>query len=117
MMDLIRRLLRERLEEAEFDTAGHTIERIKQRINSISDEDLPAEIKERVFYNLDIIKNTDFSPKKDFAVMLGAFRPDPESQLYVTDDQGRGYYRIHTTEPNDVMKDSTGNEFWMIIRG
>jgi len=117
MKALIRKLLREGLKEAEFDKGGHSIERIKQRIESIPDEDLPFKVKEQVFYNLDRIEATDFSKKRDFAVMVGKFRPDPNSSLFVTDDQGRGYYRIHTTEPNAAIKDSTGDEFWMIIRG
>jgi hypothetical protein len=117
MKGLIKQLLREGLKEAEFDKGGHSIARIKQRIESIPDEDLPHEVKERVFYNLDKIEATDFSKKKDFAVMVGKFGPDPSSDLYVTDEQGRGYYRINTTEPNAAIKDSTGDEFWMIIRG
>lgn len=119
MIALIKKLLREALEmkEAEFDKGGHSIERIKQRIESIPEEDIPFKVKEVVFYNLDKIGATDFSPKRDFAVMLGKFRPDPNSELYVTDDRGRGYYRIWTDEPDAAIKDSTGDEFWMIIRG
>lgn len=117
MKTFIKKLLREGLREAEFDKGGHSIQRIKQRIESIPDEDLPFKIKEVVYFNLDKIEATDFSKNKDFAVMLGKFRPNPESELFVKDDRGRGYYRINTHEPNSVIKDSTGDEFWMIIRG
>ena len=116
MIGLIRKLLREHLAEAEFDKAGHSIERIKQRIASIPDSDLSFNVKEVIFYNLDKINRTDFSTKKSFTVMLGKFNPDPTSNLYVTDEKGRGYYRIWTDEPNAEIKDSTGDEFWMIIR-
>lgn len=119
MISLIKKLVREALEmkEAEFDKGGHSIERIKQRIESIPDEDLSFNVKEIVFHNLDKVAATDFSTKRDFAVMLGKFNPDPHSKLYVQDEQGSGYYRIWTDEPNAAIKDSTGDEFWMIIRG
>lgn len=118
MKSFIRKLVKEALNvrEAEFDKAGHTVQRIKQRIQSISDEDLPFEVKERVFYNLDKIANADFSNKKDFTVMLGAFRPNPNSELYMTDEEGNGYYSIIGHE-GGLIKDSTGNQFWMIVRG
>lgn len=116
MVELIKKLLREHLSEAEFDKAGHSVERIKQRIASIPDSDLSFNVKEVIFHNLDKIQNTDFSTKKTFTVMLGKFTPDPKSKLYVTDEQGKGYYRIWTDEPNSEIKDSTGDEFWMIIR-
>lgn len=116
MVELIKKLLREHLSEAEFDKGGHSVERIKQRIASIPDSDLSFNVKEVIFHNLDKIQNTDFSTKKTFTVMLGKFTPDPKSKLYVTDEQGKGYYRIWTDEPNSEIKDSTGDEFWMIIR-
>jgi hypothetical protein len=116
MVTLIKKLLREHLAEAEFDKSGHSVERIKQRIASIPDSDLSFNVKEVIFYNLDKIQNTDFSTKKTFTIMLGKFKPDPNSNLYVTDEKGRGYYRIWTDEVNSEIKDSTGDEFWMIIR-
>ena len=44
-------------------------------------------------------------------VLLGSFKVNPKSPLYYKVD-GREYYRI-----NDISrKDSTGDQFWAIIR-
>lgn len=114
MKQYIRTLLREGLQEAAYDENNHTKERIEERINSMSDEDLSFVVKEKVFDNLNKIENYDFSDKKSLAIELGAFYANPESEFYIEDKNGKGYYKID--DITDPRKSSIGNEFWVIIR-
>lgn len=97
--------------EAEF--GGHSLDRIKQRLDALTD-DIPAINQEQIRTNLDTIERTNFPKNKSFAIMLGHFRPNPNSEYYYETPDGRGYYQVIGDE---VLSDSTGNQFWLVIRG
>jgi hypothetical protein len=113
MKKFIKKLLRETLlSEAEIDR--HTLDRIKGRIKVMSDDDLPAQYRERIMYNFNRLEKLDFPLDKSYAVLLGNFTPNPASEhSYKDPKNGEMYYRI-ISDP--VLKDSTGNQFWVIIR-
>jgi hypothetical protein len=48
--------------------------------------------------------------------MLGRFQINPKSKLITKKHKSGTYYQINSIDEFDVIKDSTGNEFWVIIR-
>lgn len=112
MKGFIKKLLRESLiNEVYF--MQHSNDRIKERIKIFSDDDIPASVKHHIYDNIDILHDIDLNPKKSYGVMIGSFNPDKDSPHYVG-VRGRGYYSIID---DTVISDSTGNQFWVIVRG
>lgn len=91
----------------------HSLDRIKQRIAVFSDEDISPKEKERIFDNLTLLGDINLNPKKSFGVLIGTLIPNKFSDYFV-DVNGRGYYTIIDDK---VIKDSTGNQVWAIVRG
>jgi len=105
MKTQILRILRETfMPEAEVDP--HTTDRVNDRIAKMSDDDLPKEVKERIFDTLRTIEDTDFPSKKSFVVFLGQFTPNPKSS----------YFEVFRDKPYYNIEGSIGNQFWAIIR-
>jgi len=101
----ILKILREKfMSEAEVDP--HTNDRIRDRIISMSDEDLPKEIKEQILTTFDKVESIDFPKKRDYVVFLGQFPINVNSKYY-REFQGGKYYEI---------EGSIGNQFWVIVR-
>jgi hypothetical protein len=111
--ELIKNLLRESL-IIEADFGEHSIERIGQRIERMGIEDLRDVEKEQIFLNLSKIKELNFPKNQSFAIMLGQFRPNPNSEYFKKMPDGRQYYSVLSDE---ILSDSTGDQFWVIIRG
>lgn len=124
MKGLIKKLLRESLNEVDF--AEHSLDRVKERFNKFTDEDVNPSIKQQVLANLDLLSQFNFPAGKSFGVLLGVI---PQSQIntesryyrnYLNDPAqkkfigaGNKYYSINDDE---LMSESTGNEFWIVIR-
>lgn len=108
MKDEIRNRLR-LLSEA-LDTQ-HLADRLVGRLNKMSDQDMPLKTRQRILGNLDLVKQQNFPMNKSFAILLGSFKINPESELYININ-GREYYRII-----DLFgKDSTGDQIWAVVR-
>jgi hypothetical protein len=106
---LLGEILRESfLNEAE-DTA-HLLDRVRKRVESMTDDDLNPQVKQRILTNLETVRNTDFPTNRSYGILLGEFLPKPTSSLYV-DVGGRGYYRIV-----EFGVDSTGDQIWLVVR-
>lgn len=117
MRKLIKKLLREGLSEATMDSDDHTVTRIRQRLAAFPNEDVSMEVKEQVQTNLQAILDTDFSKKKDFAVLLGTTEVNPKSKFAIYDERNnRHWYSILTVNKTGRETDSTGNQFWLIVR-
>lgn len=94
----------------------HFIKRFIDRISVMDDDDIRPSEKERIFKNIFTALYTNFDRSKSYAVFLGDITISPESEHYYRTPDGREYYRVNTPDASDILKDSTGNEFWMIIR-
>jgi len=98
----------------------HALERVEQRLNSMKiDNDLSYGEEQIITNNLQKILSYEFNPNKSFGILLGTFKPNPESRLY-TDTNGWNpnvpFYEIYGQGLDDVVKDSTGDEFWAVVR-
>lgn len=123
MKGFIKKLLREGLNEANF--GEHSVDRFKERFSEFSDEDIPQSVKQGIIKNLDTIERTDFPINKSYGVMLGSIPVNKESQYYKayletvkagnTMGKGGSYYSI-IGDKKRIIKDSTGNQFWVVIR-
>lgn len=96
----------------EVETSKHFFDRIEQRIYGLSD-DLSSNEMRGILHNLNLLKDYTF-PSGSFAIRIGRFKPNPESDLYVSvGNDNRGYYQIID---DGVLSDSTGNEIWAVVR-
>lgn len=106
------------LQEAKLN--DHALHRVKERLNRMKiDNDLTPREIDIISSNLQKILEYDFSPKKSYGILLGTFKPNPQSRLYTDTnkwDPGIPYYEIYGEGLDDVVKDSTGEEFWAIVR-
>jgi len=94
----------------------HLIKRFIDRISIMTDEDISSVDKDKIITNIHKAIVTEFDPYTDFAVFLGEFTPKPTSEHYYKMHDGREYYRVMSNDDYDMLKDSTGNQFWMIVR-
>jgi hypothetical protein len=108
MRDFLKQKLRQ---VSETHDTMHLSDRLVERLSSMNDEDITPEVKQRIIKNLEITKKVNFPVGKGFAILLGSFKINPKSKLFV-DVNGRGYYRII-----DLFgKDSTGDQIWAVVR-
>ena len=105
----IRRIILEYFGLIEAEKKPHASDRLRERFLTIPNEDISLKEKERILNNLKVIEQHSFREDKSFAIMLGEFLPNPDSIYYVN-----GYYLI--PNPDDLFTNSTGNQFWCIIR-
>jgi hypothetical protein len=108
----MKELLKEKLRElTETHDTMHLSDRLAQRLGSMDDEDIVSDVRERILNNLETIKKINFPVGKGFAILLGSFKINPKSKLFI-DVNGRGYYQIV-----DLFgKDSTGDQIWVVVR-
>ncbi len=111
MKALIKELLTKAMNELFF--MGHSIDRIKERFNIFSNEDLSPNVKSAILTNINLIEAVDFPKNKSYGIMLGSFYPNPKSSFYHEVERGRGYYQIMD---DSVITDSTGDQFWIVVR-
>jgi len=96
----------------EVETSAHFFDRIEQRIHGLKNDLSSGEMK-GTMNSINLLRNYDF-PSGNFAVRVGKFRPNPDSELYVSVGRdGRGYYQIMD---DAVLTDSTGDEIWAVVR-
>jgi hypothetical protein len=100
--------------ESELDP--HSTERMKQRFEVMTKDDISEEEKQNIFNNLEKVVNTNFGKRYSYAIMLGQFRPRITSK-YAMKENGRDYYQIPAPAELRVgEKSSIGNQVWCLIR-
>ena len=111
-MNVIRKFIRKILAEIfvnEADVTVHSGDRVDERIEVMTDEDITDEEKEIVLNNVKKLEGFDFDVEKTFAVYLGSVEPNPGSSYY-----RNGYYILPAFDPRE--EPSIGNQFWAVIR-
>lgn len=111
MREFIQYKVRQVLTEARID--AHAWHRIKHRIDTMSDSDLPKHYRETIMDTFFKVRDLNFPKNKSYAILLGKFTPKSDSEHYVKMPDGREYYRVFS---DPILKDSTGNQFWVIVR-
>ena len=110
MNEYIKILVREHLLD-ESAQSEHLFNRLKGRIDMLSDVEITSRSKSHLTRYLDILLKLDFNPRQSFAIKVLDLDVNPDSKLYVNVN-GREYYRL-----NDFMgRDSTGDQIWVIVR-
>lgn len=95
----------------------HAYNRITERLEGMTkNNDITVKEEESIKANLNAILNYDFKSNKSYGVMLGRFGINPKSKLITEFHKSGVYYEINSIDHHDIMKDSTGNEFWGIVR-
>lgn len=95
----------------EVANTNHEIERLKSRFSVFTPEDLDNADKVKILRNISLLNNINLNPRESYGVRLGDFKINPKSKYYFN-IRGREYYRLN----NELVKDSTGNEFWVVVR-
>lgn len=116
--DEIKKIIREELNIFEADVAPHAQQRINDRLDKmVSNGDITSGEAGTISNNLKNAINYNYG-KTSYGIRLGKFHVDPNSRTpdIISMDGGKPYYRIWSDNNDDIVKDSTGNEFWGIIR-
>jgi len=95
----------------EVANTNHEIERLKSRFSVFTPEDLSNADKVKILRNISLLNSLELNPRESYGVRLGDFQINPNSKYYFKIGD-REYYRLN----NELVKDSTGNEFWVIVR-
>lgn len=95
----------------------HGYNRLRERLEKMTIHgDITAIEAFQMEYILNQILKRGFNPNKSYGIKLGTFSINPNSFLVTRKHPSGVYYEIYSADPNDIIKDSTGNEFWVIIR-
>jgi len=95
----------------------HALERIMERLETMtSNNDITEEESEEIKRNLNNIINYEFNNYSSYGIMFGKFNINLDSNLLTEKHKTGTYYEINSLDDKDVIRDSTGNEFWGIIR-
>lgn len=95
----------------------HAFQRIKERLDRMTSMgDITPREDGYLTVNLGNVLKYNFNPKKSFGINLGRFNINPKSGLVTEKHKSGTYYEINSAGSDDIVKDSTGNEFWVIVR-
>jgi hypothetical protein len=119
-MNKLLEIINEELRIFETEIDPHAVDRLKERLDKMSSNgDITPEEYGNIKKNLDDVLAFDFD-SRDYGILLGTFTPNPKSSLYTIknpQDMGTPFYTINLPDKNEILKDSTGDEFWGIVRG
>lgn len=108
------------IENFQVEIDSHAYNRLKQRLDKMAkNHEITNEENDIIRINLNAIMSYELNPKIDFGIFLGKFIPQPNSLSYTitnSHDPGIPFYQIYSEGYNDIIVDSTGDEFWAIIR-
>lgn len=95
----------------------HALERIMERLETMTgNNDITKEESDEIKRNLNNIINYNFDNYFSYGIMFGRFNINLDSKLVTKKHKTGIYYEINSIDDKDVIRDSTGNEFWGIIR-
>lgn len=94
----------------------HTKERFAGRVRKlISDKQVCKYQGKKVIKSFTKLIGSDLSSFDSYGVCLGSLEPQSSSTALKVAKSGRTYLTINSTD-NGLLKDSTGNEVWAIVR-
>jgi len=100
-----------------MNVTEHAYNRFEERLKGMcANDDITKEELKIIMENLNFILESDFDKEISYGVMLGRFSINSKSDLVTNRRSNEKYYKINTDGKCDVVEDSTGNEFWVIIR-
>lgn len=91
----------------------HQLDRIAERFEIFTSNDLKFVIKNHIKHNLKLLGKIKLDSDKSFGIRLCHFIPNKDSKYYKVVNNDRPYYSIVDDE---IIHDSTGDQFWVIIR-
>ncbi|MGB2814562.1 MAG: hypothetical protein WBC75_05665 [Dehalococcoidales bacterium] len=113
-------LIKEEVALFETKVSSHSLRRLNGRLDRMKTyNDITQSEYDIIMKNLTDVLSFDFKPKQSFGILLGTFVPNPKSTSYTNTNKfnpGVSFYEIYSDDPDDLMKDSTGDEFWGIVR-
>jgi hypothetical protein len=113
-------IINEELQMVETALEGHALDRLKERLDLMTKNgDITPKEDNTIRSTLNNIISYEFAPNKSFGIFLGSFTPNPNSKLYtITNSHNMGvpFYEIYVADKSEILKDSTGDEFWAVIR-
>lgn len=114
------KIISEEVKLFETEINDHALQRLEQRLDLMSNNgDITQRENLTIRKNLDDVITYDFNPNKSYGIFLGSFVPNPKSKLYTDTNEynsGIPFYEIYVSDKNEIMKDSTGDEFWAVVR-
>jgi len=115
----ILKIINEELKSLETEIDTHALLRLEQRLDLMSNNgDITQRENDIIRKNLDNIISHNFDPNISYGIFLGSFIPNPKSKLYTNANKfnpGISFYEIKS-DRDELLKDSTGDEFWAIVR-
>lgn len=116
-MNRILQIVKEEVNIFEAEVTSHAKERIDTRLKRMTaNHDITMQEAGTIDSNLNNILRFDFNPNRSYGIMLGRFNINPNSRLVTKKHKSGTYYEINSMDEYDIVKDSTGNEFWGIVR-
>lgn len=110
-------IINEEIKIFEATVSSHAYLRIKERLKTmVSNKDITPQEAIDIDRNVNNIVNHNFNPNKSYGILLGKFNINPNSSLVTNRHRSGEYYEINSLSSGDVIRDSTGNEFWGIVR-
>lgn len=101
------------MEKTKLNITKHQLDRIKERFDVFTIDDISIACKNQINNTLSLLNTFEFSSDKSFGVMLGEFIPNEKSKHIKIVGGNRHYYSIID---DSVISDSTGDQFWVVIR-
>jgi len=112
-------LIKEEVNLFEAKVSSHSLKRLNSRLDSMKTYgDITQTEYDNIKKNLIDVLSFDFKPKTSFGILLGTFTPNPKSTSYTdTNEFNPGIPFLSIQSGNDdLMTDSTGDEFWGVVR-
>ena len=115
-------IIQEELKIIEAQVNPHANFRIDGRLNKmVVNKFLTITEAQITAKNLSTVVATDLDPEKSFGIRLSKFHVNINANqvsgvMEISKDANKSYYRIYQEDVDDIVKDSTGNEFWAIVR-
>ena len=116
-MKSIIKIINEEINIFESEVSPHAYRRIKERLKIMSNNnDITSQEAAYIDNNVNNVINHNFNTNKTYGINLGRFKINPNSALVTHKHKSGSYYEINSVDGNDIVKDSTGNEFWGVVR-
>jgi len=106
-------IINEEIKLFESDVTGHAFKRLNSRLKVMKDNhDITPQEAANIENNINRTAAYNFNPSKSYGIMFGRFTINPNSSIRTEKHPSGVYYTIDIIGEGD----STGNEFWGIVR-